>query len=615
MNIEFQSVTPDSARWNEWLSLVPHDVYHTAEYHRLAQSAGEGQPFMAVCGTPERFIAWPYLLRPIAGNDRCDITSVYGYAGPVEKCNGDDDEFRRAALGRLAEVWKGQNIVSAFCRMHPVLANSKALASVSSWSTTLTYQGQTVSIPLAGSPEERRGNFRRQLRQHIARCSRLGFQISFDPEWRYLDDFFAIYTETMARNRADDSFFYSLDYFWRLKTELADRASLVVATLNEEVVSAGLIFEYNGMVHPHLAGTKSTHLRHSPLKLLLSALSDWASERGNRLVHLGGGRGASDDDDLFRFKSEFSEARHRFYSTRLILDQTSYEDLRRSHVQNGRTHGKMIVDTGYFPAYRAPLQAVEAVLNRSDIGSRNTTAAAASQNTTIGLESGRGACGITSRRVLVAGSSGHARVVIDILSQTRDTVVSGIVDSYASVGSLCAEVPVLGSERDLLRLVLDHGIDGVVVAIGDNYVRMQMADELRRIVPGIRFVNAIHPMAYVAANVRLGEGVVIMAGAVVNSGCAVKNHCVINTNASLDHDSVMEAYSSLAPNSAAGGNVVVGEFTAISMGVNVIHGISIGAHTVVGAGAAVVRDLPSHVVAVGVPARPVRSRQTGERYL
>jgi serine acetyltransferase len=39
----------------------------------------------------------------------------------------------------------------------------------------------------------------------------------------------------------------------------------------------------------------------------------------------------------------------------------------------------------------------------------------------------------------------------------------------------------------------------------------------------------------------------------------------------------------------------------------VIEKISIGAGTKVGAGAAVVRDLPSQVTAVGVPARVIRS--------
>jgi maltose O-acetyltransferase len=42
-------------------------------------------------------------------------------------------------------------------------------------------------------------------------------------------------------------------------------------------------------------------------------------------------------------------------------------------------------------------------------------------------------------------------------------------------------------------------------------------------------------------------------------------------------------------------------------GVIVLAGVTIGENTVVGAGAVVTRDLPSDVVAVGVPARVTRS--------
>ena len=72
---------------------------------------------------------------------------------------------------------------------------------------------------------------------------------------------------------------------------------------------------------------------------------------------------------------------------------------------------------------------------------------------------------------------------------------------------------------------------------------------------------------------------------------------------------------SIAPGATLGGNVRVGGGSAISLGVGVIHGITIGEDTVIGAGAVVVRDMPPGVVAYGVPARVIRTRARGERYL
>ena len=52
--------------------------------------------------------------------------------------------------------------------------------------------------------------------------------------------------------------------------------------------------------------------------------------------------------------------------------------------------------------------------------------------------------------------------------------------------------------------------------------------------------------------------------------------------------------------------IVVGDNVWLSSGVIVCPGVTIGDHTVVGAGAVVTRDLPAGVVAMGVPARVVR---------
>jgi acetyltransferase-like isoleucine patch superfamily enzyme len=60
--------------------------------------------------------------------------------------------------------------------------------------------------------------------------------------------------------------------------------------------------------------------------------------------------------------------------------------------------------------------------------------------------------------------------------------------------------------------------------------------------------------------------------------------------------------------------VKVGRGTAIALGAKIIHGVSIGENSVVGAGALVLRDVPAGVLAYGSPCRTVRRRQPGEPY-
>jgi acetyltransferase-like isoleucine patch superfamily enzyme len=66
-------------------------------------------------------------------------------------------------------------------------------------------------------------------------------------------------------------------------------------------------------------------------------------------------------------------------------------------------------------------------------------------------------------------------------------------------------------------------------------------------------------------------------------------------------------FVNLNPASTLAGNTRVADGCFIGAGATVIDRISIGAWTIVGAGAAVVRDLPDHVTAVGVPARVIKT--------
>ena len=218
-------------------------------------------------------------------------------------------------------------------------------------------------------------------------------------------------------------------------------------------------------------------------------------------------------------------------------------------------------------------------------------------------------------QVIIVGASGHARVVVDIFECEGAYQIVGVLDMSLPVGALFCGYPVLGGDDALPALAAQSPPLGCCVAIGDNWRRQVVAQRLAHLVPGLRFVSAIHPVAQIARSAIVGPGTVAMAGAIVNSGCRVEEHCIINTRASLDHDSAMAAFSSLAPGVTVGGDVTIGACSAIGIGASIVHGRRIGEHTLVGAGAVVVRDIPDRCVAYGLPARVVRRREPGDRYL
>ena len=218
-------------------------------------------------------------------------------------------------------------------------------------------------------------------------------------------------------------------------------------------------------------------------------------------------------------------------------------------------------------------------------------------------------------RILLMGASGHARVIIDMVQRTgHDEIVGLVNDGSRDDPELCG-YPILGALHDLRRLACELRVDRVIAAVGDNWSRGQVVKRAHESLADIQFVTVAHPSTQIARCVEIGGGTALMAGVVVNSGTRIGKHCVVNTKASIDHDCVVGDFASIAPGATLGGNVRIGEFSAVSLGANVIHGITVGAHTVIGAGAVVVNDVPSNSIAYGVPARVVRTRDVGERYL
>ncbi|MFT6396292.1 MAG: sugar O-acyltransferase (sialic acid O-acetyltransferase NeuD family) [Bradymonadia bacterium] len=220
-----------------------------------------------------------------------------------------------------------------------------------------------------------------------------------------------------------------------------------------------------------------------------------------------------------------------------------------------------------------------------------------------------------SGNIVIVGSSGHARVVLDIVERQAKYQVAGFIDSFRKVGVLESGYEILGDEEALRDLVKKHQLVGVVVAIGDNHIRRRVSQKVAAIVPELEFVSAVHPSASIGRDVSIGRGTVVMAGVCVNPGSTLGAGCILNTRSSLDHDSEMRAFSSLAPGVTTGGNCVIGAGVAIGIGATLIHGITVGEHTVVGAGSTVLKDLAPLVTAFGTPARAVERRKVGDKYL
>jgi sugar O-acyltransferase (sialic acid O-acetyltransferase NeuD family) len=211
-------------------------------------------------------------------------------------------------------------------------------------------------------------------------------------------------------------------------------------------------------------------------------------------------------------------------------------------------------------------------------------------------------------RIVIIGAGGHGLVVADILLAARDSqpldIVGALDDNPALTGTRILDVPVLGTSELLPHI--PH--DAVIVAIGDNARREQVATELLR--RGEQLYTAWHPHASIAADVECGPGCTISAGVVITPGVVLGAGVILNTRCSVDHATTIEPFAHIASGSTIGADARIGARTLIGLGATVMSGRRIGADTIIGAGAVVVHDIPDGVVAIGVPARIQRSVAT-----
>ena len=145
-----------------------------------------------------------------------------------------------------------------------------------------------------------------------------------------------------------------------------------------------------------------------------------------------------------------------------------------------------------------------------------------------------------------------------------------------------------------------------VCAIGSARIRRLVVEKIKSIAD-VKFATLIDPAAVTCLDRNsIGEGCIICAGTYITIDIKIGNHVYIGGNATVGHDAQIGDFVTMYPAAVLSGSTRVGSGCELGTGSRVIQGLSIGSDTIVGAGAAVVRNLPPDCTAVGVPARPIK---------
>ena len=342
MTADAALVPPESADWTAALQHIAHDMYHVPDYVRLDAKlyGGRATAFHYTAGG-HRFLL-PLIVRDIPDSDRRDAISPYGYPGPVSDADPGDTAFFDGAGAALLETLRGQGIVTAFVRMHPLLATP--LSTLGAFGLMVRH-GETVSMDLRITEEQMWAQTRSDHRNHINRARRAGTKVIFD-DWSRLGEWVEVYHDNMRRVGATSYYFFTEEHLAALHERVGDKMHLALAIEGDEVVGGNTFFEYDGICTGYVSSTRRAKNRYAD-EMLYDEVRRWCRQRGDRVFHLGGGRGGS-NDSLFFYKSGFSPCRHPFHTWRIVADPDAY----RSLVRARNTAADPADLSATFPPYR-----------------------------------------------------------------------------------------------------------------------------------------------------------------------------------------------------------------------------------------------------------------------
>jgi FlaA1/EpsC-like NDP-sugar epimerase len=75
---------------------------------------------------------------------------------------------------------------------------------------------------------------------------------------------------------------------------------------------------------------------------------------------------------------------------------------------------------------------------------------------------------MNSNKTIIIGSSGHAKVAIDIIEKEDKYAIVGLIDSFKNVGETVFGYTIIGAEENLPELVETYNLFGGFIAIGDK---------------------------------------------------------------------------------------------------------------------------------------------------
>jgi hypothetical protein len=276
-----------------------------------------------------------------------DVTSPYGYSGPLFNKNINDEVIK--IFWKYVDNWyKENNVITEFIRFN--LNNNHEHYTGHLVHTLNNIKGHLTNFELLWT------NFKQKVRNNYRKAKKYDLKIKLESEiitQKIIDDFYLIYIKTMERKTASETYFYSKNHFINLIDDNKGKVLIAFVYKDSVPISTEFIIFINDSLYSYLGGTLSEYFNLRPNDFLKIEVIKWALKNNKTYYILGGGR--IDYDSLYQYKKSFfpKDEDVIFYTGRKIINQNVYKSLISQIGVDAIAISDSLTNTkAYFPLYR-----------------------------------------------------------------------------------------------------------------------------------------------------------------------------------------------------------------------------------------------------------------------
>ena len=162
------------------------------------------------------------------------------------------------------------------------------------------------------------------------------------------------------------------------------------------------------------------------------------------------------------------------------------------------------------------------------------------------------------RKLILLGGGGHCKSCIDVIEQSKQFQIVGVLDTLEKVGHKVLAYDTIGIDEKIEELVAE-GCEFLVTIgqIRSQKTRAKLFAKLQK--SNAKIATVISPRAYVSRYAIIGTGTIVMHDALINAGAQIGQNCIINTKALIEHDVLIEDHCHISTAAVLNGGVKVKE--------------------------------------------------------